>query len=182
MQYGNIATADIADKFNGLITESMYNPRIFHLQRHSMLLIRPTEDHTYFVAYNYLLGSATTLKFNIPIDSICETTDDILVCSGRNIYRWSDVFTDDDGKKIEYIFKPKAIISTEYMLIKSVDTKFSSDYAGNASLTEGTLAITVPTNTRNKIRCNHSTECIDMAIASTDRFIVDHILLEVADL
>ena len=182
MEYGNIATADIGDRFNSLITKNMYNPKFFHLKRHSMLLIRPTSDYTYFVAYNYLLGSATTLRFNVPVYSVCETTDDIIVTSEGTIYRWDDVFTDDDGAPIEYQLKPQAVIGAEQMLMKSVDTKFSADYAGNAQFTEGKLTVTVPTASRHKFRCNHSTDCIDIAITSHDRFTVDHIIIEVADL
>ena len=182
MEYGNIATGDIGDKFNSLITQGMYEPRFYHLKRHSMLLIRPTDDYTYFVAYNYLLGSATTLQFGVPVQSICETTDDIIVTSNGNIYRWDEQFTDDDGTPIDYELKPKAVIGAEYMLIKSVDTKFSADYAGTAEFTEGTMDVTIPTSSRNKFRCNHSTDCIDITLKSHDRFTVDHIMLEVADL
>lgn len=182
MEYGNIATSDIGDKFNGLITDSMYEPRFYHLLRQSMLLIRPTEDHSYFVAYNYLLGSATTLQFSMPVEAICETSNDLVIASEGNLYRWSEVFADDDGEPIEYELKPKAIISAEDILLKSVDTKFSADYAGEAKFMDGTLTVTVPTETRHKFRCNHSTDCIDITIQSNDRFTLDHILLEVADL
>lgn len=182
MEYGNIATADIGDKFNGLITENMYEPRFYHLQRHSLLLIRPTSDYSYFVAYNYQLGSATTLKFNMDIDAICETSDDILVSSGNKIYQWDDRYTDDDGENIEYILQPKATMGMEQMLMKAIDTKFSSDYSGKATVQEGTLKVSVPTDTRNKIKCNHSTDYMDITITSSDRFIVDHIMVEVADL
>lgn len=182
MEYGNIATADIGDKFNGLITNNMYEPRFYHLQRHSLLLIRPTSDYSYFVAYNYQLGSATTLKFNMDIDAICETSDDILVSSENKIYQWDDRYTDDDGKKIEYVLQPKATMGMEQMLMKAIDTKFSSDYSGKAIVQEGTLKVSVPTDTRNKIKCNHSTDYMDITITSNDRFIVDHIMVEVADL
>ncbi len=182
MEYGNIATADIGDKFNGLITENMYEPRFYHLQRHSLLLIRPTSDYSYFVAYNYQLGSATTLKFNMDIDAICETNDDILVSSENKIYQWDDRYTDDDGKKIEYVLQPKATMGMEQMLMKAIDTKFSSDYSGKATVQEGTLKVSVPTDTRNKIKCNHSTDYMDITITSNDRFIVDHIMVEAADL
>lgn len=182
MEYGNIATADIGDKFNGLITDNMYEPRFYHLQRHSLLLIRPTSDYSYFVAYNYQLGSATTLKFNMDIDAICETSDDILVSSENKIYQWDDRYTDDDGKKIEYVLQPKATMGMERMLMKAIDTKFSSDYSGKAIVQEGTLKVSVPTDTRNKIKCNHSTDYMDITITSNDRFIVDHIMVEVADL
>ncbi len=70
----------------------------------------------------------------------------------------------------------------ERMLMKAIDTKFSSDYSGKAIVQEGTLKVSVPTDTRNKIKCNHSTDYMDITITSNDRFIVDHIMVEVADL
>lgn len=182
MEYGNIQSSDIGDKFNALLTDGMYEPRFYHLQRHCMILIRPTSDYKYFVAYNYLLGSATTLKFNVPIDSIVETTATIIVASGGNLYAWDSQYLDDDGKPIEYILKPKATISSEQMLLKSVDTKFTADYAGKAEFIDGSLDVTVPTADRNKFRCNHSTDCLDITVKSNDRFTVDHIILEIADL
>lgn len=182
MEYGNIQSSDIGDKFNALLTDGMYEPRFYHLQRHCMILIRPTSDYKYFVAYNYLLGSATTLKFNVPIDSIVETTATIIVASGGNLYAWDSQYLDDDGKPIEYILKPKATISGEQMLLKSVDTKFTADYSGKAEFIDGSLDVTVPTADRNKFRCNHSTDCLDITVKSNDRFTVDHIILEIADL
>ena len=147
-----------------------------------MILIRPTSDYKYFVAYNYLLGSATTLEFNMPIDSIVETTSTIIVASGGKLYAWDSQYLDDDGRPIEYILKPKATISSERMLLKSVDTKFTADYAGQAEFIDGALDVTVPTADRNKFRCNHSTDCLDITVKSNDRFTVDHIILEIADL
>lgn len=182
MEYGNIATSDIGDKFNGLITSGMYEPRIFHLKRHSMLLIRPSDDYTYFVAYNYLLGSATTLRFSVPITSVCETTNNIIVSSNDDMFSWSEEYTDDNGAAINYLIKPKSTISTEDMILKSVDTKLSADHAGTAKITDGTLSVSIPTERRNKFKCNHTTDCIDLSITSTNRFTVDHIILEVADL
>ncbi|SDM08074.1 hypothetical protein SAMN05660299_00170 [Megasphaera paucivorans] len=181
-EYGNIATNDIGDKFNKLITSNMFEPRVFHLKRHSMLLIRSTSDWTYFVAYNYLVGAATILKFNIPIASICETSNDILVASNNNIYKWSDEYTDDDGKKIDYEIKLKSIIGANKVLLTSIDTKFSADYAGEVELIDGSLDIKVPSNDRNNVKCCHSADNLELNIKSGDRFTVDYVALEVADL
>lgn len=182
MEYGNIQTSDIGDKFNGLLTGNMYEPRFFHLQRHSMILIRPTSNRKYMVAYNYLLGSATTLLFDVPIDSVVETTDDVIVASGGKLYAWADQYTDDDGTPIDYVLRPRAVISANQILMKRIDTKFTADYAGKATLTEGTLSIDVPTADRQTKRCNHSTDCMDITVTSNDRFTVDHIIVDVADL
>lgn len=182
MDYGNIATSDIGDKFNGLLTNDMWEPQIFNMRRHSMLMIRPTSDKKYWVAYNYLLGSATEIDFAVPVDSIVETVDEVYISSEYNIFKWANEYLTDNGEPINYEMKPRDVISTEEMLVKSVDTKFTSDHAGEATVSTGKLSVTMPTNTRRKVKCNHSTPCISLTVKGDDRFTLDHISLEVADL
>lgn len=182
MDYGNIRATDIGDKFNGLLTKNMWEPQFFNMRRHSTLLIRATQDKTKFVAFNYLLGAATELTFAMPITSVVETADEVYVTSGDGIYKWDNQYTDDAGTPIDYELMPHTVISTEEMLVKSVDTKFSSDHAGEAVVATGALHVTMPTNTRRKVKCNHSTAAISLSVTSHDRFILDHIALEVADL
>lgn len=182
MDYGNIKSADIGSKFNKLITDKLYEPRIFHLKRHHTLLIRPSSDWSFFIAYNYGVGAATVLRFGVPIASIIETSNEILVASGNNLYRMSDEFTTDAGVPINYKLMPKDVIGGEQLLIKAIDTKFTSDRAGVASVSTGKLKVDMPTNNRRKVRCNHSTPCITLTIESNSRFELDHISLEVVDL
>lgn len=183
MDYGNIASTDIGDKFNRLITEGMIsNPRMYHLKRYSTILIRPTSDHRYFISYNYLMGSATILRFAVPIEAVIETSDKILVSSGNMIYEITDEAVTDNGVPISYIIKPRDILGDNKLLIKAIDTKFSSDHAGTAATHTGTLSVQVPTNDRKKVRCNHSTDCISMEVTSSDRFEFGHIALDIADL
>lgn len=182
MDYGNISSSDIGDKFNGLITKGLYEPRIFHLKRHSTIMIRPTTDWSFFIAYNYLLGVATTVKFGIPITSMVETSDEIIVASGNCLYKIDDQYTTDNGVPINYKFKPKNIIGNEELLVKSIDTKFTSDRAGDVVLKTGKLSVTMPTNSRRKVKCNHSSDCISLEVTSNTRFELDHIALEMSEL
>lgn len=182
MDYGNIATSDIGDKFNGLLTNDMWEPQMFNLRRHSMLMIRPTSDKKYWVAYNYLLGAATEIDFSVPVTSITETVDEIYLTSEYKVLRWGNEYTTDNGYPIDYEMKPRDVISTEEMLVKSIDTKFTSDHAGIADVSTSSLKVEMPTNTRRKVKCNHSTDCISLTVYSNDRFTLDHIALEVADL
>lgn len=182
MDYGNISATDIGDKFNNLITHGLYEPRIFHLKRHSTIMIRPTEDWSFFIAFNYLLNAATVLRFPVRISSIIETSDEILLSGGNSLFKIDDEFTTDNQAPITYKIKTKCHISTEKMLVKAIDTKFSSDRSGDVSIKAGRLAATMPTNSRKKIRCNHSTDSIEIEIESKTRFELDHIAIEVADL
>lgn len=181
--YGNIATSDIGAKFNKLLTNNMYEPRMYHLRRQRMLIIQPTVSRRDFVAYNYALNAATTLKFGIDVSFILETKDDIFVVSDNKIYLWTIEATQDGDVDIEYLLRPRDVISSEELLVKAIDTKFSSDHSGVAKLSIGTrLNVDMPTNSRRKVRCNHSDDVIELTVKSNSRFEVDHIMLDVADL
>ena len=182
MDYGNIKTTDIGDKFNKKLTENMWNPQLFDMKRHGMILIRPYEDKTYFIAYNYMVGAATELNFALPITSIVETADEVYVTSGESIYKWDYEYLTDAGAEITYTLKPHDIISTDEMLVKYVDTSFSADYAGTVDVQTGKLKVTMPTNSRRKVLCNHSTQRISVTLTSNNQFIFDHLILGVADL
>ena len=145
-------------------------------------MIRPKADATYFVAYNYGIGAATTIKFGMTVQSILETKDDVFVACGNTIYRWSVEATTDDNNPIEYIVKPRVVLGSDEVLVKAIDTKFSSDHAGEATVSIDRLNVKTPTNSRRKVRCNHSADAIDLEIRSNSRFELDHIVLDVADL
>lgn len=180
--YGNITATDIGSKFAKLITDGMYEPEFYHLRRHKTLMIRPKADSSYFVAFNYGIGAATTIKFGMTVQSILETKDDILVACGNTIYRWSVEATMDDNLPIEYIMKPRVVLGSDEVLVKAIDTKFTSDHAGEATVTIDRLKVKMPTNSRRKVRCNHSTDAIDLEVRSNSRFELDHLVLDVADL
>lgn len=183
MDYGNIASADIGDKFNKLITNNMYEPAMYNLRRHKMLIIRPTADRSYFVAYNYGLNAATVLKFGFDVSYILETKDDVFVASKNNLYLWSEEATQDDSIPIEYKIQPRVVLGSDEMLIKAIDTKFSSDRAGDVRFSVNErLTIQMPANNRRKVRCNYSSDAVDISITSNTRFELDHIYLDMAEL
>lgn len=181
--YGNIATSDIGDKFNKLITTKMYEPELYDMRRHKTLMIRPTSDRSYWIAYNYAINAATTIKFGMPIACILETKDDVFVASGNAIYRWTVDATKDGEIDIEYSLSPRDLIGSDEMLVKAIDTKFSSDHAGTAKVSIGDrLKVDMPTNARRKVRCNHSGDVVHLEVNSNSRFEVDHIMLDMVDL
>lgn len=183
MDYGNISAGDIGSKFNKLITNNLYEPAIYNLRRHKMLIIRPTSDKKYFVVYNYALNAATVLKFGFDVEYILETKDDVFVASKNNIYLWSETATQDDTIPINYQIKPKQVLGSDKMLVKAIDTKLNSDRAGDVKFSIGDrLNVTMPANSRRKVRCNHSSDIIDITITSNTRFELDHIYLDMAEL
>lgn len=182
MDYGNIKPQDIGDKFRSLITNDMWEPEIVNMRRHGWLMIRTTSNKRKWVCYNYLLNAATTIEFSVEIEGIIETVGEVYVYSGNRIYLWDAENIDDDGVPIEFELKPRDIISSDEMLVKSVDTKFSDTELGTVTVTTSALSVTVPTNSRQKTRCNHSTDKISLSATGNDGFTFDHIILEVADL
>ena len=182
MDYGNIKPQDIGDKFKSLLTEDLWEPQLINLKRHGYIMLRVTSDRTSWVCYNYLMGVATTIKFAIPVTDIMETVDEVYLASGNQIYLWDKDLMDDNGTPIEYELKPHEIISSDEMIVKAVDTKFTNDEAGTVNVSTGPLKLDMPTNSRRKVLCNHSTACIALDVKGTDAFTFDHIILEVADL
>lgn len=182
MDYGNVKPQDIGDKFKSLLTKDLWEPQLINLKRHGYIMLRVTSDRTSWVCYNYLMGVATTIKFAIPVTDIMETVDEVYLASGNQIYLWDKDLLDDNGTPIEYEFRPHEIISSDEMIVKAVDTKFTNDEAGTVNVSTSTLKLDMPTNSRRKVLCNHSTDCIALDVKGTDAFTFDHIILEVADL
>ena len=182
MDYGNIKAQDIGDKFRDLVTHDMWEPQMVNMKRHGFLMLRTTSDRTEWTCYNYLMGVATSIKFAIPVTDIMETVDEVYIASGTQLYLWDKDIMSDNGTPIEYEIKPHEIISSDEMLVKAVDTKFTNDEAGTVNVSTSKLKVDMPTNSRRKVLCNHSTDCIALEVKGTDPFTFDHIILEVADL
>lgn len=182
MDYGNVKPQDIGDKFKSLLTQDLWEPQLINLKRHGYLMLRVTSDFKSWVCYNYLMGVATTIKFAVPVTDIIETVDEVYLASGNQIYLWDKDLMDDNGVPIDYELKPHEIISTDEMIVKAVDTKFTNDEAGTVNVSTHALKLDMPTNGRRKVLCNHSTDCIALDLKGTDAFTFDHIILEVADL
>lgn len=181
--YGNLASADIGDKFNPLLTTNLYEPEMWNMRRHKYIIIRPTASKRFFVVYNYNLNAATTLKFEMDIAEFLETKDDVFVAAGNGLYLWDDTMTTDNGIPIEYKFVPRDVISSDEILVKAIDMKLSAGFAGKATLKIGDrLSVDFPTNARRKVKCNHSCDVIHTEVTSNDRFYVNHITLDTVDL
>lgn len=180
--YGNIKPQDIGDKFRSLLTSDIWNPQLINLKRHGCLMIRMTSDRTTWVYYNYMMGAATLIKFAKEVTDIMETIDSVYVASGTQLFQWDKNIMTDDNVPINYELKPHDVISSEQILVKSVDTKLTNDEAGTVNVSTSTLKMDMPTNTRRKVKCNHSTDCISMTLKGNDPFTFDHLILEVADL
>ena len=182
MDYGNIAQSDIAEKWNALVTRGLYEPEMFHLRRRKLLLIRPTARKEHLIAYNYAVGAATTLSFPVPVVSVVERPDGILVLSDRILYRLEEQNLTDDGTPIEYKLRPRDIVSGDEIIVRSVDSSMAAEQAGEALVEVDAMRLSMPVNARRKVRTNHTSARIVTTVSSQTPFQIKHLALEVADL
>lgn len=182
MDYGNIATAEIGQKFNLLVTQSQYDPQAVHLRRRKLLLVRPTEDRSYWLAYNYAVGAATTLHFSVPVHDIVETQDRVLVVAGVFLYELAEEHLRDGETPIDYAIRLKDVVSSEKIIVRSVDMDAQAAQAGTVSVNVDCVALDMPTNQRRKVRCNHTTPKMEISLSGSSPFLLKHVLVEVADL
>ena len=182
MDYGNIATAEIGQKFNLLVTTSQYNPQLVHLRRRKLLLVRPTENKGYWLAYNYAVGAATTLHFPMQVTDIVETQDRLMIASGAALYEILDTNMTDNGADIDYAIRLKDTVSSEKIIVRSVDTDSLAEQAGTIKVQVDNVSLDMPTNRRRKVRCNHTTPKIEISLTGSSPFTLKHVMVEVADL
>ena len=182
MDYGNIAQGDLGEKWNILVTSGLYEPALFHLRRRKLLLIQPKEKGNSLVAYNYAVRAATTLKFAVPITAISETMDSLVVSSGKTLYEMDEENLKDGDIPIEFLLRPKDLISTEKVLVRSVDSSMTAAQSGDVLVEIDNMKINMPSNQRRKVRCNHSSPRVQTTVSAKMPFQIKHLTLEVADL
>lgn len=182
MDYGNIAQGDLGEKWNALVTSGLYEPSLFHLRRRKLLLIQPKEKSSALIAYNYAVRAATTLHFTVPITAINETMDSLVVASGKVLYEMDEENLKDGDTPIEFRLRTKDLISTEKILVRSVDSSMAASQAGAVRVEIDNVKLDMPANSRRKVRCNHSSPRIETTVSAEIPFQIKHLILEVADL
>ena len=182
MDYGNIAQGDLGEKWNILVTSGLYEPALFHLRRRKLLLIQPKEKGDTLLAYNYAVRAATTLKFPVPITAIEETMDSLVIASGNHLYEMDEENLKDGDTPIAFRLRPKDLIATEKILVRSVDSSMAATQAGDVRVEIDNMNLKMPSNARRKVRCNHSSPRIQTTVSATVPFQIKHLILEVADL
>nr|DAW71300.1 MAG TPA: stabilization protein [Caudoviricetes sp.] len=182
MDYGNIAQGDLGEKWNALVTSGLYEPSLFQLRRRKLLFIQPKEKGGALIAYNYAVRAATTLKFPVPITAVNETMDRLVVAAGKHLYEMDEENLKDGDTPIEFRLRTKDLISTEKILVRSVDSSMAATQAGDVNVEIDNVRLKMPSNTRRKVRCNHSSPRIQTTVSATMPFQIKHLILEVADL
>jgi len=111
-----------------------------------------------------------------------ETIDGVVLASGSAIYELSERYLKDGDTPIVFRLKLKDLVSNEKILVRSVDADMAAMQAGDVSVEIDTMKLTMPSNRRCKVRCNHSAAKVQTVLHSSFPFQVKHLILEVADL
>lgn len=181
-KYVEIESADIGDKFNKLITDSYYQPRVWNLTKYHSLFINPNCGNV-IVVYNYDLKACTTLSFPFEVVDVFETLTGVVVVSPRSLYRFSREYLTDNGDSIPFRIVTKRYITIyNRMLVSMVDVSVSSSTSGEFSVDLNNLSLTVPNLERKNFKINYSVPFIELEISGTDDLIFNRISLEVTDI
>ena len=102
--------------------------------------------------------------------------------SPRALYEMDEENLKDGDTPIEFRLRLKDLISTEKILVRSVDSSMAATQAGDVHIEIDNMNLKMPSNARRKVRCNHSSPRIQITVSATTPFQIKHLMLEVADL
>ena len=180
--YTDIATKDIGDKFNSLITSSYSQPRVWNIYKHHSLFINPNCGNK-LVVYNYDLQACTTLTFPFEVVDVFETSTSIVIVSPRSFYYFDRQYLTDNGTPITYrILTKRHITVYDRLLLSMVDVSVSGSTSGVLTIKINNLSLTAPNLERKNFKINYTVPYIELDITGTDDLIFNRISLEVTDL
>ena len=183
--YGNISARDLGDKFRSLLASPHTSAQFFPLRRAQLLLIRAHDDKRTVCAFHTALGVATRLTFALPVDTVAETADALLLASGTSLYRWTSEAHTDDGTPIPYRIGLKHLYGAYPLHLSRIDARLSSPSDAPVQLTaEGQrpLTIDLAANDRTTKQTNHSSPHIALSLGSDTPFCVDELAVEISEL
>ncbi len=183
--YGNITARDLGDKFRSLLTAPHPSAQLFPLRRAQLLLIRPHDDKRTLCAFHSALGVATRLTFARPVDAIIETSQDRLLGSGTNLYRWTSDTATDDGAPITYRIGLKHLYGTHPLHLGRINARLTSAHPADVTLTaEGhrPLILKLSANERTSRQTNHSADHIAISLDSNAPFFAEDLSIDISEL
>mgnify|MGYP001776842439 FL=1 len=105
-----------------------------------------------------------------------------MLAAGAALYEILDTNTTDDGAAIDYAIRLKDTVSSEKIIVRSIDTDAQAEQAGTVRVDVDNIALDMPTNRHRKVRCNHTTPKMEISLSGSSPFLLKHVLVEVADL
>ena len=132
--YGNFTiNTEFARKFNkSLVSGTVYNPRMFNIYRKRQLLIQTdtsseaTKKKMY--CYQYDIGSCVYFEFDLPITDMVDTQDDVIIASGKSLYRWSRESETDNGTPIAQLIETREFASSRRLFTRMIDVGIKGTY------------------------------------------------------
>lgn len=125
--YGNFTVnTEFARKFNKSLTGGVvYNPRVFNIYRKRQLMIQPNtanddgKKRLYYFQYD--IGACAFFEFAVPITDMVDTRDDVIIASGRSLYRWSREYATDNGEPINQLIETREFASSRRLFTRMID-------------------------------------------------------------
>ena len=125
--YGNFTiNTEFARRFNkSLIGDTVYNPKVFNIYRKRQLLIQPDTSSDNgkkrLYCYQYDIGACVLLEFALPITDMADTRDDVIIASGKSLYRWSKEHATDNGTPIDQLIETREFASSRRLFTRMID-------------------------------------------------------------
>lgn len=125
--YGNFTVnTEFARRFNNsLIEGTVFEPKVYNIYRKRQLLICPDtssdEGRKKLYCYQYDIGSCIYFEFAVPVVDMADTRDDVIVASGKNLYRWSRAYDTDNGEAIDQQIETREFASSRRIFTRMID-------------------------------------------------------------
>ena len=125
--YGNFSVnTEFARKFNkSLVGGTVYNPKLCNIYRKRQLLICPdtssADGKKKWYCFQYDIGACINFEFALPITDMQDTRDDVIIASGKSLYRWSRESATDNGTAIDQLIETKEFATSRQIYTRMVD-------------------------------------------------------------
>ena len=125
--YGNFTVnTEFARNFNNsLIEGNVFEPKVYNIYRKRQLLICPDtssdEGRKKLYCYQYDIGACIYFEFAVPVADMADTRDNVIVASGKKLYRWSREFDTDNGAAIDQLIETREFASSRRLFTRMTD-------------------------------------------------------------
>ena len=186
IDYGNITSGDapLAQKYNKLVKEVLYQPKLWHLERDKCVVIQPnSDDGKKLILYNYVVGAATVWQMPDKITDMIEFEDFILVAINNRLHRLQKTnFKDYNTLDINWKIKFKRLSTINRILLQWIDVLLDAPYSANVTLNLTKTTRTVPTKKQKKIGLNVSNKYFEPILTGKDPIQFHHLIIVKAEI
>lgn len=175
--YGNFTINEIGRRFNRTLATNLHEPKLYNIIRKRQLIICPntTESNKLF-CFQYDLGAGIEFEFSVPIADMVDTQDDVIIASGKSLYRWSREYETDNGKAINQEIQTKEYTSSRQIFSRFFDIGVNGTIGGTLKLEWANKSI-LYTIKRPRRVINGFTVCrqTDLKVKATRKIEIEYI-------